>query len=302
MLRAARFAAGVWLALALPAAGQSIEPRAYAPSPVGVNFAIVGWTGSSGALSSDPSLPLKNSRIDLFGPVFAYARTFGLLGATAKLDAILPVSDLSGRADYQGAPVIRQVSGPGDPMLRLSVNFVGAPAMDLQAFQSYRQNLIVGASVQVSAPLGQYDSSRLVNIGANRWWVKPEVGVSKAFGRWIIEQQASVVLSSANNDFFGGHRRVQDPIWSEQTHIIYGFRSGVWAAIDALYFAGGAASLDGQPARDAERNWRLGATVTLPVNRRNSFKLYGSEGVSARTGNGYVLAGVVWQRRWGGGI
>jgi len=57
----------------------------------------------------------------------------------------------------------------------------------VQEFSSYQQDLIVGASVQVSAPLGQYDKERLINLGNNRWFVKPDIGVSKAWGDFTLE-------------------------------------------------------------------------------------------------------------------
>ena len=95
--------------------------------------------------------------------------------------------------------------------------------MSLKEFQSYQQDLIVGVSLQVSAPTGQYDSSRIVNIGANRWWFKPQLGVSKAIGAWTLEGTAAVTFFTDNNDFFAGTTRSQDPLYSFQTHAIYSF-------------------------------------------------------------------------------
>jgi hypothetical protein len=42
--------------------------------------------------------------------------------------------------------------------------------------------------------------------------------------------------------------------------------------------------------------------VALPVNRHNSIKLYGSTGVSTRTGSDFDVVGIAWQYRWGGGL
>jgi hypothetical protein len=67
-----------------------------------------------------------------------------------------------------GQPRERNVSGLNDPRFRFSVNFYGSPALSLREFASYRQDLIIGASVAVSAPLGQYDRDKLVNLGNNR--------------------------------------------------------------------------------------------------------------------------------------
>ncbi len=104
----------------------------------------------------------------------------------------------------------------------------GAPALTLKEFKDHRQDVIVGASLQVSVPSGQYDDSRLVNIGTNRWSIKPELGVSKALGRWTLELSAAATLYTDNDDFNGGKRRSQDPIYATQAHAIYSLRSGVW--------------------------------------------------------------------------
>jgi len=162
--------------------------------------------------------------------------------------------------------------------------------------------LIVGASLQVSVPAGQYDNTKVVNLGTNRWFVKPEVGVSKALGRWTLEAAAAVTDFADNDDFLGGGTRSQDPLYSLQGHALYTFPHGVWGSIDGTYFAGGRSTLNGVPGNDLQQNWRLGATLAFPVDLRNSIKLYGSHGVSARTGNNYDLLGLAWQYRWGGGL
>ena len=281
---------------------QSIEPRSYSPAPVDVNFLVTGYAASQGALSFDDSVPLTDAKVETRGPVLAYARTLDLWGKLGKLDVILPFAELSGTAIYQGEPLQRQASGLADPLLRLSVVLYGAPAMTATEFRSYKQDLVVGASVQVSVPIGQYDHARAINLGANRWFVKPSIGVSKAAGRWTFEANGAVTFFSANGDFFGGNKVTRKPIYSAQGHLIYSFRSGVWASADATFYTGGRTTLNGTAADNLEQNIRAGATLALPINRRSSIKLYASTGVSARTGNNFDLFGAAWQYRWGGGL
>ena len=178
----------------------------------------------------------------------------------------------------------------------------GAPALDLKDFRSYRQDLIVGASVQVSVPAGQYDPDRLVNIGSHRWWFKPELGVSKAVGPWTFELTAAATLFTDNNNFLGGQKRSQDPLYSSQANVIYTFPKGVWGSVDVTYYSGGRTTVDGERNFDLQKNWRVGATLAFPVDVHNSVKLYASSGVSSRTGNDFDLAGIAWQYRWGGGL
>jgi hypothetical protein len=154
----------------------------------------------------------------------------------------------------------------------------------------------------VSVHAGQYDNTRLINIGSNRWYFKPEIGFSKALGLWTLEAQAAVTLFTTNDDFFNGNRRAQKPLYSLQGHAIYSFPYGIWASVDGTYFAGGRTTLNGNLDANLQQNWRAGATLAFPIDRYNSIKFYGSTGLSARTGNSYDLIGIAWQFRWGGGL
>ena len=280
---------------------QSIEPRSYSNAPVGVNFLIGGYAYTRGGVSFD-TLPITDPKLTTSSAVVGYARALDLWGSSGKFDVIVPYTLLSGSAIYQGDPVRRDVDGFADPLLRVSVNFFGAPALKLPEFRSYRQDLVVGASLQVSVPAGQYDETKLINLGTNRWFFKPEIGVSKALGPWTLEAKTAVTLFTTNNDFFNGNKRLQDPLYSLQAHAIYNFSSGVWGSVDATYFAGGRTTLNGVLQVDRQQNWRMGATLAFPVGLYNSIKLYASKGVSARTGNSFDLLGIAWQYRWGGGL
>ena len=290
------------LAGGAPARAQDIEPRSYSNAPVGVNFLIVGYGYTEGGLSLDPSLPVTNAKIDTSNAILAYVRVLDLWGKSSKFQVVLPYTWLSGSANYNGQSVKRVVDGFSDARFRLSVNFYGAPAITLKEFADYRQDLIIGASLSASAPLGQYDATRLVNIGANRWSFTPDVGVSKALGPWTLEVAAAATIYADNNDFFGGNTRSQDPLYLTAGHVIYNFSRGVWASIDATYFIGGRSTIEGVQKDDSQENWRVGGSLAFPVNARNSIKLYASSGVSARTGNNYDLIGIAWQYRWGGGL
>ncbi|MCW8932789.1 MAG: hypothetical protein OQL19_21440 [Gammaproteobacteria bacterium] len=181
-----------------------IEPRAYVNTPVGVNFLLSGYTYSDGGLATVISSPVKDAELKMNTGLFAYARTLNVFGNSGKFDVILPYSDLSGSATWAGEPRKRDVSGLIDPRFRFSVNFYGAPAQSLKEFANYQQDLIIGASVQVSAPLGQYDSDKLVNLGSNRWFIKPDIGVSKAWGAFTLELSTGAFFFSENDDYFGG--------------------------------------------------------------------------------------------------
>jgi hypothetical protein len=290
------------LAVPFAARAQDMEPRAFSNAPVGMNFLIVGYAFTQGGLSFDPSVPVTNEHLETSNALLAYARVLDLWGMSAKFDAIMPFTRLSGSADFAGQPVNRLVSGFGDVSFRLSVNFYGAPALTLPEFAAYKQDLIVGASLRVFAPVGQYDPTRAVNLGTNRWSFNPMLGVSKALDPVTLEVTAGARFYTDNTNFLRGNTRSQDPIYSIEGHAIYSFASGIWASADITYFTGGRTAINGEAGNDLQQNWRLGATLTFPLNTRQSIKLYGSSGVAARTGNSYNLIGIAFQYRWGGGL
>jgi len=180
------------------------------------------------------------------------------------------------------------------------MNLSGAPALGFKEFKDYKQNTIVGLTFKLTAPLGEYDADKLINIGTNRWSFEPEFGISKAVGRWTLEGAASAVFYTDNDNFDNGKTRKQDPIYSLQGHVIYSFKNHIWAAFGATYFTGGKTTINGATNNDLLQNWRTGFTLALPLDRHNSIKIFGNSGVSTRTGTDYDSLGIAWQYRWGG--
>jgi hypothetical protein len=291
------------LAIGAPAVhAQDIEPRAYSNAPIGVNFVIAGYAYTRGGVAFDPALPAKNPQLETSNAVLAYARVLDFWGSSGTVSAIVPYTWLSGQAELGGQTNERVVDGFADARFRVSVNLYGAPALTLKEFAAYRQDLIVGASLQFSVPTGQYDRTKLVNIGMNRFSFTPEVGLSKAIGPWTLELAGGATFYTDNDDYFFGNTRSQSPLYSAHAHAIYNFRAGIWASLDATYLNGGRTTVDGVRNHDLQQNWRLGGTLTIPVDVRNSIRLYASSGASSRTGNDYDLIGIAWQYRWGAGL
>jgi hypothetical protein len=290
------------LACATVVRAQDIEPRAYSNIPLGVNFAALAYSHGEGSLAADPSLPLEDADLTTDGVIVGYARSIDVFGQSGKVDFGIPYVWLEGTAQFAGEPEHRRVDGFGDPRVRIAVNFLGAPALDLKQFAGYHQDTIVGASLQVSVPVGQYDETRLVNLGANRWWIKPEFGVSKAAGRWTFELAASATIFGDNDDYFGGVTRSQDPIYALQGGAIYGVGRGIWVALHGTYYRGGQTTVAGRTGDDLQENSAVRLTAAWPINRRDSLKVFVGTGVTTRTGTDFDIVSVAWQRRWGGGL
>jgi len=281
-----------------PAAARSLEPRSYSNSPVGLNFLVAGYAYTEGTLAFDPSTTITDAQYTADTGVFAYLRTFDAWGKSAKFDVVVPYSYFAADGLVSGQPRQREMSGLMDPLFRFAVNFYGAPALSLKEFGSYEQDLIIGATMQVSAPLGDYDNTKLLNLGNNRWALKTEVGVSQAWGRWTVELAPSVTVYTDNKDFNQGKTFEQEPLYAVQAHLIYNLPSGIWMAVDSTYFSGEQTSLNGVKSNNRQTNSRAGLTLALPIDRQHSVKFSASDGTSSRTGSDFTTFAVAWQYRW----
>jgi hypothetical protein len=302
-MRIARLLGWVPLALALRAStagGQELEPRAYSAAPAGLNFLVAGYGYAQGGVALDPAVPLTDAKLHLHVAMLAYARTLDLWGLSGKVDLALPYVWLSGRALVMDTPKTRDVSGFGDPRLRFGVNFLGAPVLSAKEFPRHAPSLIVGTTLALTVPLGQYDSSYLVNIGSHRWSVKPELGISKLWGSWGLEVAGGVTFYTSNDTYYNGGKSAQAPILALQAHGVYVFAPALWAALDVVYYGGGRTTINDVKRDTRQSNTRLGATFAVPLSRHQSIKLYASTGVSTRTGSDFNTIGTAWQYRFGG--
>jgi hypothetical protein len=292
-------ACAAWFATARPLDAQDLEPRAYSASPIGVRFVVAAVSRSTGGVLVDPSLPVEDVEASVNVGALGVGSTFALFGRTALLVGVMPyaLADASGRVGETARSVSR--SGLADPRIKLAVNLLGGRAMRPSEFAKSRGPTIAGVSVSVVPPVGQYYPTKLINLGANRWSFKPEVGISRAIQKWTIEGYSGVWLFTANDSFYlGESRRTQQPVLALQAHASYTMRPQLWVAFDATWYTGGSTSIDGMEKADLQRNSRLGTTLSLPVTPRGSFKISYSAGATTRIGGDFNTIGVAWQWSW----
>lgn len=269
---------------------QEIEARLYSNAPIGMNFATGGI-----AQAKSGSYKLTTEAVSL-------THVLDVAGQSGRLSLLLPYAELSGTGTVGGQTFNASSEGMSDPVIKASANLYGAPALSLDEFKNYKQDLIIGASIAASVPWGQYNSEQMVNIGANRWFIQPGLGASQAIGPWRLELAGMATIYTNNNSFMGSNTLSQNPIYSGQTHVIYYFANTAWISVDATYYTGGQSYLNGLPVSGSQENWRYGSTFSYPVNKNNSIRLTASTGGYSRTNNSYDLYGISWQYRWGGGL
>ena len=287
---------------------QDLAPRAYLITPKHSNAVTLSYAYFSGDLLLDGAVPITGATAKVSVSVFSYTHSLNVLGRSANISASLPYGVGNFRGTVTGAEANAYRSGALDSAFRLSVNLMGGPAMDLQEFRKWRQKTLLGASLKVVFPTGQYDPTKLINYGANRWAFKPEVGLSQRWEHWLLDTYGAVWFFTTNHDFFsrnqfspGTNTQKQNAIFAFEGHLSYDVKPRLWASLDGNFWVGGRSTLNGvENPSTLQRNSRIGGTVSVPVSKHQSVKFSYNRGAYIRYGGNYQNVSVAWQYSWVG--
>lgn len=284
---------------ATPALSQDLEPRAYSSSPVGTNFVAIVAGSTRGAILFDPTLPISDASAGLRLVTVGYGRTFAVGNRQALVVLVVPYAWGYAEGLVQEETQSVRRAGFGDLRARVSVNLLGPKAMGVEEFRKAARKTVLGVSLTVQAPTGEYDETKLINLGTNRFALKPEIGISIPVGRWYVDGYAGAWFFETNEKFYPGEAvRRQDPLTVVQAHASYTFTNHAWIAIDATWYGGGQATVGSGAPSTRQSNTRLGATVSVPIASGQSLKFAASTGTTARTGTDFDSILVGWQFTW----
>lgn len=279
---------------------QELAPRAYWPAPKGTKVASFTYQYSTGDILFDPSLPVVgvDSRLNL--AQFSLTQTVDIAGRTANFQFNVPYSWGTTEGEVAGIPQNRYTAGWSDARARISVNLLGAPTLDREAFQQLRAdpNPIMGASLMISAPTGSYDADRAINVGSNRWAIKPAIGyIHPLARRWLTEFELGVWVFGDNDDFLG-MKREQNPVATGEFHLVKRVRPGFWFSLDLNYYYGGRTILDGVENADLQRNSRAGFTLTFPWKHKHAIRTSFSTGTVTSSGGDFDMFTFMYAYAW----
>lgn len=285
---------------------QDLAPRAYIITPIHSNAITLTYSFQNGDLVFDNSVPITGATARISIPVISYFHSLGFGGRTANLTASLPygIGNVRGTVLDQETKAYR--SGLFDMTFRFSMNVLGGPAMDAYSYREWRQKTIIGLSLRLVTPTGQYDPTKLINYGANRWGFKPEVGLSRRCGHWVVDSYAGAWFFTLNHDFFSRNQfspttntQRQEPIAAFEGHLSYDVKPRFWASLDGNFWVGGRTLLNGvESPNSLQENSRIGGTVSLPVSKHQSMKFSYNRGAYIRYGGSFDNVSVGWQYSW----
>ena len=300
-----RFVAALLVLLASAAAqlyAQDLAPRAYVITAVHSNAINITWSFYDGGVNLNGTIPVTNATGTYNVSIFSYYHSLNFFGRSANIVAYLPygVGTFQGDLSEQHRSVYR--SGLLDSSFRFSVNLMGGPAMQPKEFAKWKQKRLLGLSLRMVAPTGQYSGKKLVNWGSNRWAFKPEVGYSERWGHWVLDGYVGVWFYTANSAFYAGPvTKPQDeaPIGALEGHLSYDVKPRYWVSLDANFWSGGITSLSGiRNLATKQTGSRIGGTASFPTSKHQSIKVSYSDGTYIIFGGNYQNISVSWQYSW----
>jgi hypothetical protein len=283
---------------------QDLSPRAYVITPLRSNAVTLTYAYYSGSVLFNGVAPISGATGTYSVPAFTYYHSFGMFGRSSNLNIAIPygIGTFQGEVGGVGRQIYR--SGLLDATFRLSVNLMGGPAMQAREFGKWNQKTLLGVSLKVVAPAGQYDPSKLINWGGNRWAFKPEFGYSRRRGHVLLDAYGGVWLYTTNQHYYsplGPQPQAEKPIGSFEGHLSYDFKPRLWLSLDGNFWFGGVTSLSGiENLATRQTSSRIGGTASLPLSKHQSVKVSYANGTYVRFGGNYQTVSAAWQYSWVG--
>ncbi len=261
------------LIIAIQADAQDLEPRRWTPIPAGVNVVGAGYVGLQGDVLFNPVLRIEDADVSGHVVAVSYVRSFKIANKLARFDAVVPWKNMRWTGLLDGDPATAERIGLADPVFRFSILLAGAPASGSPVNDGKKSNTVFGAAVAVRVPLGEYKSDKLLNLGKNRSVIRPQLGVLHTRGKWSYELTGSTFIYGDNDDFFGGLKLEQDPLYALQGHVVRVFeKPGYWAALSTGYAWNGENKIDGARSGDSQKLWLSALAIGIPVGKRQGMK------------------------------
>lgn len=280
------------------AGAQEFEPRSYSVAPVGLNFFSIGYGFLTGAVFLDPSLPIDDVDSEVHLVVARYVRTLEMFGRPTKLKLVQPWSSGHWDGIVEGEFRTRDTTGLADTRVVIETLFAGAEAMSAAEMADYEPDTVWGARLQVIAPTGEYDGTRAINLGANRWGLIPEIGFGHPLGKWSIEGAVGAWLFGDNDEYFGGQLLEQEPLLVAKLHAVRTIRPGFWWALATGYGYGGRTTIDGVKRATIQRNTRLAVAMAYPIRANQGVSVMIGSGGNRGAGTRYYSVVLGYQYAW----
>ena len=253
---------------------QDLEPRRWTPLPAGTSIIGVHYGNISGDIGFDPVLKIEDAEVDRDLVIVSYTHFFSVAGESLRFDILLPWHNVKWDGLLNGEPADAQRTDIGDPRFRLSATLFDSSTQSSETSDDSKEigTTVVGAAISVTVPWGEYYDEKLLNIGTNRYTIRPQIGVVHTRGPWSYELTGSIFFFTDNDRFYNGNKLEQDHFYAVQTHIIRVFSPGVWGSVSAGYGKGSQTTVNGRENDDKRDGFITALSFGLPIAANQGLK------------------------------
>jgi hypothetical protein len=286
-----------------PLRAQFTDPRNYTVAPVVTNELELDYSYAHASDSIDTSLAVVGAHLVVNQAALSFTHNFSALGHIAWAKVSVPFASVRGSVD--GTDLASSTTGSGDSSLEIGALLNGGKALSAAEFAAYEPATTLGVSLTISAPTGEYDPQKLVNLGADRWSFKPELGLSYPFGperRWAVDAYINAYFFTDNTEYHGVEILRQQPLPGIEGHLSYTFTPSVWASADLRYSFRGETAVDGVAQNNAQKNLTAGAEANWSPNPQNSLDLVFGTAVVHRNAPASTSITLKYIYSWGSGV
>ena len=282
------------------ACAQFNDPRTFQNTPVGINQLELAYAYVRSNTSIDTSVIVSGAKFNLNQGLVDYTHYFAFLHRMAWFEASVPIANLSG--SITGTDITGSTTGAGDSGYTAAILLKGGPALSPEQFANAVTTTSIGLSLSTTAPTGQYDPYKLLNLGSDRWSFKPELAISKPFGpeqRWVFDAYANSYFYTDNTSYRGAEVLRQRGLLGLEGHISYAFNNILWASLDTRYSFRGDTTVDGADQNNPQRNFIVGSELVLSPNSRDSFIFEFAKAAEHKNGPALTGLTVKYDYTWG---
>ena len=282
--------------------GQFTDPHNYDNTPVGTNQIELAYAYARSDVSIDTGLVIAGAKLSLNKGTVQYSHYFRLANHVMWVDASVPIAGLDGsvtRTNIRGS-----INGAGDSSYQLSALLKGARALTVAEFDDYKPATIVGVSLGVTAPTGQYHPNKLLNLGSDRWSFKPEIALSHPFGseqKWMLDAYTNCEFYTGDASYRGHEVLRQQPLPGFEGHISRSPTERLWISFDTRYSFRGTTSIDGLDQNDGQQNFTIGSEANLALNSQHALVFEFAKVLVHHNGPAYTGFAVKYDFVWGKG-
>lgn len=270
----------------LPGLGFADNARDWQNTPTDLNMLFGYYNRIDTNTPVDTTLPITGLSLNADLYLLRYARSFSIDGRNSAIQLIQPYADVSASFDnaqfFNGT---KHNGGTGDAQVVFAHNIFGGPALTAAEFANWKPETFLTGALWITAPTGDYDKDRIINIGSNRWVFKPELGFGTPIGPTWLEINTWVSLFGDNDEYHGDSKLEQKPLYAIEGHYSYTINRALWASLDATYSRGGESKIDGDWQDNKQENGLLGASLGFMLSPQFGGLLAYSDTVSERRGS-----------------